>query len=774
MEDAVHLTLNGRSDKPEWLRSLGNSLLARFELLGDLSDLNESMSKMEDAVHLTPDGHTDKPRRLNSLGSCLLVRFERLGDLCDLNESISKMEDAVRLTPDGHTDKPGRLSGLGNSLRARFEQLGDLSDLNQSISKMEDAVYLTPDGHPDKPGRLNNHGNALLAQFVHLGDLSDLNESISKFKDAVCLTPDGHPDRPGGLTNYGTALFRRFQQFKNPDDCQEIILQYSSAACSTAGPAHVRSHAASMWTLFAQMVQHPSLLEASDVALNLLQELAWLGLSINDRHHQIRQAGLVVREAAAAAVSSDQPEKAVEWLEQGRSIIWGQLLSLRNPVDALKAKFPELATEFIVLCTQLEGATTRRSDQKLLDYGHQQSINSVTHRAHENAQKREALLKKIRELEGFQQFLLPKKISELSTAAQEGPVILLNVNLISCDALALLPGLTEEVIHVPLPEFTPDHVNNLTNSLGQLMPFMGRGDINRLHGQRERGSAGLEEDFAHILSELWLRLVKPVLEALAIMTPTKNNLPRIWWCPTGSFISLPIHAAGLYGKDDAFGSKLSDFVISSYTPSLAALIQGFRPASQSEQRLQLLAVAQPSADGQSRIPGTKDEIKRIRECARGKIPVRSLVEHEATVARVEEGMMKSALVHFACHGVQEFKVDTRKNHPTFPSHADLAFLSACQTATGDKKLQEESVHLAAGMLLAGYRGVIATMWSIMDNDAPQVAEDVYEHLFRTSPPDPTRAAEALHLAVRNLRERSDSEGKKKSFFDWVPFIHLGV
>jgi CHAT domain-containing protein len=104
-------------------------------------------------------------------------------------------------------------------------------------------------------------------------------------------------------------------------------------------------------------------------------------------------------------------------------------------------------------------------------------------------------------------------------------------------------------------------------------------------------------------------------------------------------------------------------------------------------------------------------------------------------------------------------------------HADFAFLSACQTATGDKKLREESVHLAAGMLVAGYRGVIATMWSIMDNDAPQVAEDVYRHLFKTSPPDSTRAAEALHLAVQNLREGS---GRKKSFFHWVPFIHVGV
>jgi CHAT domain-containing protein len=104
-------------------------------------------------------------------------------------------------------------------------------------------------------------------------------------------------------------------------------------------------------------------------------------------------------------------------------------------------------------------------------------------------------------------------------------------------------------------------------------------------------------------------------------------------------------------------------------------------------------------------------------------------------------------------------------------NADLVFLSACQTATGSRKLQDESVHLAASMLLAGYQGVIGTMWSIMDNDAPGVANDAYDHLLAATPPDPTRAAEALHLAVRKLREQS---GGKKSFLHWVPFIHFGV
>jgi CHAT domain-containing protein len=40
----------------------------------------------------------------------------------------------------------------------------------------------------------------------------------------------------------------------------------------------------------------------------------------------------------------------------------------------------------------------------------------------------------------------------------------------------------------------------------------------------------------------------------------------------------------------------------------------------------------------------------------------------------------------------------------------LAFLSACETAKGDEKSPDEAMHLAATMIFAGFRGVIATMW----------------------------------------------------------------
>ncbi|KAJ7120017.1 CHAT domain-containing protein [Mycena epipterygia] len=781
-EEAICLSPDDHPKKPSMLSSLGNSLLMRFERLDVLDDLNKAVSRGEDAVQLLPDGHPDKPLTLNNLGSSLFSRFERHGDLDDLNKAVSMREDAVHLSPDGRQDKPSFLNNLGSSLLTRFEQHGDLDDLNKSVSMTEDAVHLTPDGHSDKPSRLHNLAGSLFSRFVQLGDVDDLNMSVSKGEDAVRLTPDGHPHKPSMLNSLGNSLSSRFERLGDHAALQQATSVYALASRSITGPAHIRFKAASSWAQCARIREASSLMEAYDVALNLLPELAWLGLSISDRHHHLLEAGKVVRDGAAVAIASDQAEKAVEWLEQGRSVIWGQLLNLRSPVDSLKYSHPKLAHQLISLSAQLEGSGTRTSaEAESIHSRTQLSSQSVADQAHDNAYRRGELLKQIRQLEGFERFLLPKTISELSPAAKEGPVIILNITDNQCDALVLMPGLDDEVMHIPLNDFRPDRAGSMAQSLGNLV-----GRSERLVMTRE-GQMNPEDEFAHNLSQLWKKIVKPVLNALAITVSDsfQANLPRIWWCPTGPLAFLPIHAAGLYGKEDTFGSKLSDFVIPSYTPSLTALIEGFRSPSKVQKVLQLLAVSQPSAVGQTPIPGTQTEIHCIQQLAHGKLPVLRLDEYMATVECVQQGMRDSSWVHFACHGVQNVSHPTQSalllagcERLTLSSiiqlalpHADLAFLSACQTATGDQSLKEESVHLAAGMQLAGYRGVIATMWAIMDNDAPQVARDVYEHLLKVSPPDSARAAEALHLAIRKLREES---GGYKRFSHWVPFIHIGV
>ena len=234
----------------------------------------------------------------------------------------------------------------------------------------------------------------------------------------------------------------------------------------------------------------------------------------------------------------------------------------------------------------------------------------------------------------------------------------------------------------------------------------------------------------------------------------------------------------MYGTRET-GSIISDYVVSSYTPTLTALLDQSQPVAQPD--FQMLTVSVPEPKHGTRIPGTDAEVKMIQDLAKvNGVRCVNLTKEDATVKQVVREMKESNWIHLACHGKQNFQNSMQSSillqdgnlelsamvGLSLPK-ADFAFLSACQTATGDEKLAEESVHLAAGMLMLGCKGVIATMWSISDNDAPTVAEDVYRHMLKDGKPNRKEAAYALHEAVKRLRDSG------ADFMAWVPFIHIG-
>jgi CHAT domain-containing protein len=197
----------------------------------------------------------------------------------------------------------------------------------------------------------------------------------------------------------------------------------------------------------------------------------------------------------------------------------------------------------------------------------------------------------------------------------------------------------------------------------------------------------------------------------------------------------------------------------------------------------VLAIGQEATPGQSRLPGTKAELSCIAKHVQAPLHYTQITGHDATAAAVLTAMEKNDWVHLACHAHQN------RNEPTesgFFLHGGtlslatvtqklfknkgLAFLSACQTARGDENLADEAVHLASGMLMAGYPSVIATMWSVMDADAPVVADKVYAQLLKDGKMNNKDAAKALHEAVGELREKVGED----AFARWVPYIHMGV
>jgi CHAT domain-containing protein len=255
------------------------------------------------------------------------------------------------------------------------------------------------------------------------------------------------------------------------------------------------------------------------------------------------------------------------------------------------------------------------------------------------------------------------------------------------------------------------------------------------------------------------------------MDQPTSQLPHITWCLTGPLASLPLHAAGVY---EYGGPRLYNYAISSYTPTLSALMLSTWPTRQ--RFTGILVISQPQ-----NLPKTVEEVQNIQKIFHKlQHSITWLNRENANVNAVLHHMRNHCWVHFACHATQNVN-DPTSSH--FRLHngtvdiacimkesfnGDFAFLSACETATGDETLPEESVHLAAGIMMAGYGAVIGTLWSIMDDDAPLVAENVYLHLCNNGSPDSSQAAHALHTAVAHLRMKDE-----QNFLSWVPFIHLG-
>ena len=205
-----------------------------------------------------------------------------------------------------------------------------------------------------------------------------------------------------------------------------------------------------------------------------------------------------------------------------------------------------------------------------------------------------------------------------------------------------------------------------------------------------------------------------------------------------------------------------------------------------------MLVSQPNTPGLSPLPETTKETWLVSEQLKEDVScVTCLDGEEATLERVVSEMESHSCIHFACHAVQDgepldsgfYLHDNRLELTEIIQrqfvNADLAFLSACQTSTGEDGLSEEAVHLAAGMLAAGYRGIVATMWSIKDKYGPLVAESFYRELrkYQTSGGSKPEgissrgAASALHLAIKQLRESLDDS--EASLLTWVPYVHIG-
>ncbi|THU79963.1 TPR-like protein [Dendrothele bispora CBS 962.96] len=783
-QQAVDLIPDGHAEKAKLLNNLRNAFLSRFKSLGELGDMENVIHVNQLAIDLTPDGHADKARLLNNLGSAFQSRFEHLGKLGDIENAIHVQQQAVDLIPDGHAEKAKLLNNLGNAFLGRFKSLGELRDMENAIHVNQLAVDLTPDGHADKAKLLNNLGSAFQSRFEHLGKLGDIENAIHAQQQAVDLIPDGHAEKAKLLNNLGNAFSSRFESLGEPRDIMEATVAYKQATENTSSHALIRYNAACHWATLCSKHQSPSsALDAYTVVLEIIPQVVWFGQTVHHRYEELSKIGRTINAAAAMAISVGDLPRAVEWLEEGRNIVWKQILQLCTPLDELRQQHPDIADELSRISLVLNNAGTSNFQNIDLEIKHKSAEEEARNHCKLAAQYEE-LLQQVRKLDGFGSFLRPKKFSELAPAARNGPVVIVNVAELRCDALVLCPF--GEIVPVPLLTFSYTQAEMLRLKLLSLLQAYGaQVSQNGDHATHLAGKDN-QDHFGSVLADLWSHVVQPILpEIQHLYENAHDSLPHITWCATGALDFLPLHAAGIYG-DPTKNMNISDIAVSSYTTTLTAILgSGPKPKQDPTKTPSVLIVSQPDLPGLPSIPSTI-ELAEVKMIQRYTSPdhTRHLTHELATVGAVLDEMSKHEIIHLTYQDIENppssaltlynGRLELNTLEHSFKS-AELAVLFPSQTATGNANLPEKVVHLAAGMLAIGYHNVIAAMWSIVDSDAPLIADKFYASLLGHRDDTESQKARltpayALHEAIKALRK----EVGEMNFVRWVPFIHFGV
>ncbi|WP_433274663.1 CHAT domain-containing protein [Pseudonocardia xinjiangensis] len=658
-------------------------------------------------------------------------------DRSDLNEIIELHERALRELPPGSPEH-SRVQAI--HLFLSTEQITDPEARARELPErlpllMQAAANALEQRFTDK-GQVQGHvaiGTAMSSPFE---TVAEANEAITRSRlKLAALSPDD-PGRRSEQISLANALFSRYL-ITNED-----------------GTFHEAVDAARQ-TITAEQPPDAALLYLWGAAALLRDPTGHEPVS----ERPSLEAATVSNPLVTLKIVDGDAEGALTSWEAGRAHLLTSALITRHELDRLHAAAPRLADRFVALRGSLHAGSL-----------------FVTQPHEALTREWNALLEQIRALPGFDRFLLPPIVTfaELAPAAAHGPVIAVNLDRSRCDALVLRDG-TAAV--VPLPRLRVDELVEQAGAFRDAIATLSSAEPNRL----VRGMAG--RAVVDTLAWLWDVLAEPVLVVAGPVVHPGGGAPwpRVWWSPSGPLNFLPLHAAG---RHDVPGASVLDRVVSSYTPTMRALLHSrARPVPAGERTA--LAVAMPETPGHAALPATAREATAFAAgfTGRGAAP-EVLVGPAATAEAVLAALPRAAFAHFACHASSD-PLNAEASHlllhdgPLAVTElsrlpldgAQLAYLSACATARGSAALADEAVHLASAFQLAGYAQAIGTLWEVGDEVAAHMAEQVHHQLARTTDDTTHRpaAAHALHAVTRRMRaERPDAP------WTWAAHVHSGA
>lgn len=278
----------------------------------------------------------------------------------------------------------------------------------------------------------------------------------------------------------------------------------------------------------------------------------------------------------------------------------------------------------------------------------------------------------------------------------------------------------------------------------------------------------------HFFDEDRLRLSQQIYDWLIRPAETKlagNNVETLVFVLDDALRNLPM--AALHDGKQYLVEKYSIAL----TPGLQLLESKAIAPKQVKVLVAGLSKAQP---GFSALPAVEDEVNQIA----AKVSSSILLNQNFTLENLRAKIDKVAfgIVHIATHGqfsskaqdtflvawnsrinVKDLNDLLRERDQKIASPIELLVLSACQTATGDKKA---TLGLAGFAVRSGARSTLATLWQVNDESTAELMVGFYEQLIQN--PGISKA-KALQIAQIKLSKQPQYQHP----FYWASFVLVG-
>jgi tetratricopeptide (TPR) repeat protein len=433
----------------------------------------------------------------------------------------------------------------------------------------------TPADHPEHARRLEDLGAGYRDRYLATGAMEDLDTAIQLYQDAINRTPVDHPEQARQLQSLGIGYLDRYRATGAMPDFDTAIQRLQEALDHSASPVNARlSPGRTLVALHADVKNWVGAFHTASKAVSLVPLLTLRSLEASDKQRLLMSISGLASDAAAIALNAAKtPSDAIQLLELGREIIAGSLNEIRADVSELHQKHPQLAEEYMNLRDQLD--TPKTSTQRQVN----QRYNA--------GQKLEETIRTIQALPEFDRFLLAPLEDGIKSAAEYGPIVVINISKYRCDALII--------------------ENSQLRSLR----------LSRLHISDIRDFMIENLAAPKILEWLWETVAQPVLDTLGFSQPPADDCwPHIWWIPTGPLSKFPIHAAGRHTNGSA--QTVLDRVMSSYSSSIKAIIHGRRQRRNLEGMVSnpakaLLVAIEYTPGYFSRLPFATREVEMLRD-----------------------------------------------------------------------------------------------------------------------------------------------------------------